>query len=127
MVPSLFHAPPVSRGASQSSSVVPLARSTRFSLPREPNASERLSGDQNGQSGSSVPGKGLASADSSAHPKQGAAVAVASREGNGTAVGGDDELVHADIVKGSVGGRRERKSNRTGFLCRPADVHQGAG
>src|SRR6202451_2106099 len=53
------------RAASQRTCALPPARSMRFSFPCEPNAIDLLSGDQNGSSGSSVPGSSFASDESS--------------------------------------------------------------
>src|SRR5713101_7925891 len=63
--PSLVHAPPQPRFASQITRGVPPARSTRCSLPGEKNAMDLLSGDQNGYAAPSVPGINRATVPSS--------------------------------------------------------------
>src|SRR5262247_1805141 len=65
MMPSLFQAPPRGFGASASICEVPDARSIRFNLAAVKNASDRLSGDQNGRTALSDPGTGFAVPESS--------------------------------------------------------------
>ena len=67
MMPSLFHVPPTRRAASHNTCAFPPpARSERLSFPLEPNATERLSGDQKGSITFSEPGRSFVSDESRA-------------------------------------------------------------
>src|SRR5438270_10386726 len=61
MMPSLFHVPPISRGESHNTCAFAPVSSERLSLPFEPYAIDRLSGDQNGSMALSEPGRSVAS------------------------------------------------------------------
>src|ERR1017187_7090842 len=63
--PSRFHEPPVARTASHSVTGGPPAISIRFNFRSAKNASDLLSGDQNGESPPSVPASARAAGESS--------------------------------------------------------------